>query len=117
MEPSGTILPTLFSYLVQSPILLVWLAGFILAIAYWRRHPRVSLLTVIALVIFLLESVVSTYLNLWLPLLLSKRGIATLQMGQILVIKGIVASIILAVAWGLLIAAIFGGRQAVAKDN
>ena len=117
MEPSDTILPTLFSYLVQFPILLVWLAGFILAIAYWRRHPRASLLTVIALVIFLLESVVNTYLNLWLPLMLSERGIATFQMSQILVVKGIVTSIILAVAWGLLIAAIFGGRQAAATEN
>jgi hypothetical protein len=117
MEPSDTILPTLFAYLVQSPILLVWLAGFILAAVHWRKHPRVSLLTVIALAIFLIEGLVDTYLNLWLPLMLSERGMAAVQMGQFFTAKGIVTSIIGAVAWGLVVAAIFSGRPAVTMHD
>jgi hypothetical protein len=110
MDTSDTILPMLFSYLVQSPILLVWLAGFILAAVHWRKHPQVSLLTVIALAIFLIEALVDTYLNMWLPLMLSERGMAAMQIGQFFTAKGILTSIIGAVAWGLLIAAIFSGR-------
>jgi hypothetical protein len=117
METSDTILPTLFSMMVQSPILLVWLAGFILAAVHWRRHPRVSLLTVIALAIFLVETLVNTYLNLWLPLMLSERGVAAVQIGQLFAAKGILTSIIGAVAWGLLIAAIFSGRPAVTTSQ
>jgi hypothetical protein len=117
MEPSDRILPLLASLLLQSPILLVWLAGFILAVVYWRRHPRVSLFTVIALVIFLVETLVDSYLNLWLPLMLSERGMGAVQLGQFYMIKGFVSAIIGAVAWGLLVAAIFSERRAVTTDN
>ena len=117
MDASDMILPTLASLLIQSPILLVWLAGFILALVYWRRHPRASLFTVIALVIFLVETLVDTYLNLWLPLMLSERGMGAVQLGQIYMIKGILTAIIGAVAWGLIVAAIFSGRGAVTTDH
>jgi hypothetical protein len=117
MDTSNTFIPTLVSYLGLFPTLLVWLTGFILASVYWRRHPRVSLLTVISLAIFLVEALVSTYLNLWLPLILSEHSIETTQIGLIFAIKGIVTSIILAVAWGMLVAAIFGERKAVPIDK
>jgi hypothetical protein len=117
MEASHLISAVLASLLFQSPILLVWFAGFILALVYWRRHPRASLFTIIALVIFLVETLVDTYLNLWLPFQLSERNIAAGQIGQIYMVKGIVTSIIGAVAWGLIVAAIFSGRRAVAASQ
>ena len=117
MDPSDTILPTLIAYLVQSPILLVWLIGLVLATVYWRRHPRVSLLTVIALVVFLIETLVNTYINMWLPLLLSRRGMESSQMVQLLGIKNIVTSIIIAIGWSMVVAAIFSGRKAATMDT
>ena len=114
MNPFETILPTLASYLVQGPILLVWLVGFILALVYWRRHPRVSLLTVIALLIFLGETLAGTYLNLWLPLMLTGRGVQAAA--TVFLIKSILTSLILAIAWALLVAAIFGWRRAASQE-
>ena len=117
MDVPNLILPMLGSLLLQSPILLVWLAGFILAAMYWRRHPRASLFTAIALAIFLVETLVDTYLNMWLPLQLSERGMGAVQISQIYMVKGIVTAIIGAVAWGLIVAAIFSGRRAVATSQ
>ena len=117
MDTSNLISAVLASLLFQSPILLVWLAGFILAVVYWRRHPRASLFTVIALVIFVVETLVDSYLNLWLPLMLSEQNMGAIQIGQIYIVKGILTAIIGAVAWGLLVAAIFSGRRAVAASQ
>ena len=116
MELSGTLLPTLVTYLIQLPLLLVWLIGIILAGVYWRRNPAVSLLTIIAIGMLFLESLVATYLNLWLPVTLSQRGWGASQMGTVLALKGLVQSIANAAAWGLLIAAIFGWRRAEGKN-
>ena len=117
MDASHLIFTMLGSLLLQSPILLVWLAGFILALVDWRRHPRRSLFTVIALAIFLIETLVDTYLNMWLPLLLSERNLEAAQISQLFLIKGMLTSIIGAVAWGLIVAAIFSGRRAVTTEN
>lgn len=111
MNTSDTILPTLVSYLMQLPIFLVWLVGFVLAFVYWGRYPRVSLLTLIGLTIFLIETLANTYLSLWLPIMLSQRGITTAQIGVILTGKGIVTALVDAIGWGLIVAAIFSGRR------
>lgn len=115
MELSGTPLPTLVTYLIQLPLLLVWLVGIILAGVYWRRNPVVSLLALVAISMLFLESLVATYLNLWLPVMLSQRGWGAGRIGTFLAAKGLLQSVMSAVAWGLLIAAIFGWRKAEGK--
>jgi hypothetical protein len=115
MDASSSFLSTLISYLIQTPVVLVWFVALVLSAIYWRRHPRVSSLTVIAVAILLVETLVNTFLNLWLPLFLSDRGMGTGQIAQILAVKAIVTGVIVAVAWAMVVAAIFGGRRAAPK--
>ncbi len=69
------LLGTFTSYLAQYFLVaLVWLVGVILSIASWQRHPRASRLTLIAVAILFVTSLVSTYTSLYLPLLLRDRG-------------------------------------------
>jgi hypothetical protein len=39
------------------PVLLIVLGGSVFAVLRWRRHPRVSLMTLIALLFYLIEAV------------------------------------------------------------
>jgi hypothetical protein len=47
--------------LPQIPVFLVWLVAIILALVFWKRHPTVSLLVVIALFVFLVLSAADTF--------------------------------------------------------
>jgi hypothetical protein len=49
------------------PMLLIVLGGSIFAVLRWKRHPRVSLMTLIALVLYLIEAVVFIAFLYWLP--------------------------------------------------
>jgi MFS family permease len=98
-------------FLVQFPVVLVWLIGLVLSLVYWRRHPKVSLLTFIAIAGLLVSSLIGTYLSVWLPVTLQERGWSANQIGTVIAARGIIGSLIAAVLWGLLIAAIFGWRS------
>jgi hypothetical protein len=111
MNTTDVILPTLSTYLFQLPLFLVWLAGIILAIMRWQRHPRVSLLVLIALILILIETIINSFLGIWIPLMLSQQGATPGQMGTILAIWRLFASILGAVTWGLVLVAVFGWRD------
>lgn len=102
---------TFMVYLVQSPVILVWLIGLVLSLVYWRRHPTVSLVAIIAIMGFLVISLISTYVSTWLPMTLRERGWSIGQIGIALTARGIISSLVSAVLWGLLLAAIFGWRN------
>lgn len=110
MDVNNALLSTGGAYLVQAPIVLVWLVGIGLAVAHWQRHPRVSLLVVSAIVLSLLTVLIGTPLNLWLPLATRNFGWSTGQLGVVLLLTNVVRSLIAAVAWGLMIAAVFAWR-------
>ena len=102
----------LSSYLInQLPVILVWIVGVILALFHWKRYPRVSLMALAAIVIFFLNSAAGAFLSLYLPLTLRERGWSTSQMSLVYTANAIVQSLIAAVAWGLVLAAIFGERN------
>ncbi|MCB0214298.1 MAG: hypothetical protein KDJ52_33475 [Anaerolineae bacterium] len=103
------IIATLTSFASQLPVILVWLAGFIMAIVFWRRHPRVSLLTVIAMVGFFINTLVGTYISLWLPRM-QPQGWSMEQIGMAFAVSGFIRAFISAILWGLLLVAVFGWR-------
>jgi hypothetical protein len=109
------LIPTLTVYLTQLPVILVWLIGLVLALVYWRRHPTVSLLAIIAIVGFLVTSLVGTYLSVWLPLTLQERGWSIGRIGILMTARGVIGSLISAVLWALLLAAVFGWRNRPAE--
>ncbi|MCM3872179.1 MAG: hypothetical protein ND895_15965 [Pyrinomonadaceae bacterium] len=49
------------------PIILLALVGIVLAIARWKRHPRVSLLTAIGMGVFLSQSLFFMFVYYFLP--------------------------------------------------
>ena len=106
------LLATLTAYVTQYFIIaLVWMVAAVLSLSYWRRHPRVSRLTLIAIVIFFAESLASTCANWYLPIMLHNTGRADDIPSLYYTITGIVSSVMLAVAWGFIIAAIFSQRD------
>ena len=110
-------LGTLTSLLTEIPLLLVWLTGLSLALIFWKRHPRVSLITVIAIGVFLVITPVEVFLNLWLPLYFDHQGMGFQQIALIYNLKAILQAIISAGLWTLVLAAIFGWRKHPAVES
>ncbi len=98
-------------FLTRIPVILVMLTAIILAIVFWRKHPNVSLFTVIGCGGNLILNLVGTYISTWLPMTLSNRGISYSEISVFLGIWSIASSILNMVFWGLIIAAIFGWRN------
>jgi cyanate permease len=59
----------------------------------------------------LIVNVVDTYLSMWLPVTLKERGLSMTQIGVELAVREFVVSLISAILWGLIIAAIFSRRR------
>ena len=109
---SETIFSTLSSFLAQAPMFLVWLAGLVVAIIRWQRHPRVSLLALIGLSLLLLETFIGTIMNIQLPVLFSGWGWGAAEIGTFFIIKGFIQAVVAAIGFGLLLVALFGWRTA-----
>lgn len=105
------VFPTLTSLLFHLPVALVWLVGVAFALLFWQRHPRVSLLTVVAIALLFLDTLADTILNVAVPLSFYSQGMSATQIGLFFAAKNAITSIVAAIAWGLLIAAIFGWRK------
>jgi len=94
---------------VNAPLYLAWLAGIVLAISRWRRHPTVSLLTLIALALLLLSSVVGVIVFAWLPHVLIDRS-SSIDLSVVYSLVGLVLNAIRAAGWGIILVALFGWR-------
>lgn len=93
------------------PLLLVWLGGILYALATWGRHPRVSLMVVIALVIFILSGLAGLAAALALPLFIHTRtGLPFQTIANGLGVFNILRALVEAAAWLLLLAAAFSAR-------
>jgi len=99
------IVAVLGNLLTRLPLILVWLVMGILAVVRWDRHPRKSLLTLLAVVILFLQAVVGTFLNIRLSLLMSTSGASRIALW--LTLLNIGGALVSAGAWGLLAAALF----------
>jgi len=103
-----SLLPTI---LVQIPILLVMLVGAILALIYWRRNAKVSLLVIVALVLSFIVRAGSALQGALMPFLVNTQGWEFQRIGWLASCLGIVWSLLSAVALGLLLGAAFGWRK------
>jgi hypothetical protein len=99
------------SILIQEPICLLWLMGLIMAWIQRHEHPKVSGLAAAALLLFLLQTSVGIYMDMWMPVLLYKHmqqlpewlfGLLTFNEPMQLIIR--------TVAWSLLLFALFNWR-------
>jgi hypothetical protein len=103
--------PNLWGLLVSSPVYVVLIVGIVIAAARWSRHPRVSLLAVSGMAILLLFDVVWMLLNPWLQIVLIRQGVMTARLGFIFGLVSFAASLVRALGWGLVLAALFTGRS------
>ena len=112
------ILPAYFvSLLPNTPLYLVWIIGLVLSILHRRRHSKVSLLTFISLSMFVVISLVGVFLGIWLPVNFYNDGLDAREIGIISMSINVITSLISSVAWGLLIAAIFGWRKQISTST
>ncbi len=96
----------------QLPVLITLLVGFIIAITRWKKNPRVSLLAVIAFVIFSVITILSVFSNSVLPYILydnSNMDYATI--GIIFSVISVLFNLLAAVSWILLLIALFGKKK------
>ncbi len=56
------LMETLRSLVGAAPVFLVWLIGILFALTRWRRHPKVSLIALIALGGYLLSTLAMEFL-------------------------------------------------------
>lgn len=113
MSDIGTMLSNLIYPLIASlPLLIVWIVGIILAITHWRKQPRPSLFTLLAIIIFLIALVGGILFNNFGPPLMSQSGIPWSTYRIIFLFSNLLFNLFSAGAWVLLLLAIFKQKKA-----
>jgi hypothetical protein len=108
----GIVVSTLFQNLVQLPVYLVLLAGILVAVTTWRKHPRMSMCAISGIGIIFLTTLIATQLGNSLPVYLHARGLPARFMGTVLLVINLAHSITAAAGWALVLWALFGWRNA-----
>jgi hypothetical protein len=116
MSTSGVLDQFLTQLLGQSPTLVVYLIGLVLALAFWGRHPTPCLLTFLATALLMLTTVGVTWLQLdWIRG--ANAGASSRSIAERLQMLAIVSGFVRAGAMGLLIWAVFSGRTSHAAGG
>jgi hypothetical protein len=100
------VLSNLFVYM---PLFLVWMGGLIFAGTIWSRHRSIAILLASACLLALLTDLVGGLLSASFPFLYSRGGRSASQLGIIFAIVGVIRSLMMATAWGLVFAAVWRG--------
>jgi hypothetical protein len=105
-----------FSFLGQQlayslPQLLVYLAGLILAIIFFRKYSTSALLVLCGSVVLLLTSLGQTFIQFYLFRARVESGWSAAGYARMLSIVFVVASILRALGLALWLAAVFAGRK------
>jgi hypothetical protein len=102
---------TMYLLLKRSPLLLLLVGGTGFAIFRWKRHPRVSLMTALALLTCLVETMFFSILYLWFPRYLISLGLSGQMIDTIESALLVTDDFVFAVVLILLVAAAFTGRD------
>jgi len=108
------ILPNLAIY---APIVLVLLVGFVLAIVTWKKHPKASLLTILAIPLFILNLLLSLVVPFFPQFLLYLNVRINFPLRSLAIVSNIVLSALSFIGWILILLAIFLRRKPKAKLN
>lgn len=105
-------IPFLTQLAGQSPLLLAYFVGIALALAFWRRYPRPSAFTLVAMLLLILISLGQTMANVYL-VVYRGGGVAwsPAKLQWALTANMLVGSLTRALALGLLLAAAFADRE------
>ncbi len=113
---NDVLVSSLMQLLGQTPVLLVYLLGPILALVFWRRCPVSSLLTLVASVLLLLLAVIQAFATQYLIIRARvELGWSSEEMSRVLSAVALVGNVLRALGLGLLLAAVFLGRRAAPR--
>lgn len=96
---------------IQSPVLLVHLAGVVVAFACWQRMPTTSLLVLMGAGIMLATSIARVFLYQYLSHSTAQAAQDMQQRVLMFTMVGLLTSIVYAGGLALLVAAAFVGRR------
>ncbi|HCU57318.1 MAG TPA: hypothetical protein DF984_03680 [Anaerolineaceae bacterium] len=109
MTSYGPLFRNAFSQLLTTlPLMIAWLVGIILAIVGWKKHPRNSLLTLIALVVLGFIHILAVFFNNSFYYIASMNGMDYTLVRTIQIVVQVLFSLGDAAGWVLLLIALFG---------
>lgn len=88
------------------PLALVYCVGILLAGVFWRKHPEVSLLSVLAFLLLLVGLAASAGIQFWV---MNNRGDP--DVARTAGLLGGARNVLVLLAWGVLLVALFGWRH------
>lgn len=89
---------------------LLCLGGIIFAIVRWRRHPRVSVMTALSLVVYAIEAVSFSLFLYWFPRLMEPLRLTSAGMNNLYSVVFFLEDFVFAAVIILLVAAALTGR-------
>jgi len=99
------------------PTYVVWGIGIIISILRRRKHPQVSLLTILSLIVFMISGIAQPYITFWYQYKLMEGVYYAKEVGFYLGIMSMFSSLIHSVIWVLLLIAIFGWRDSSGENT
>lgn len=102
--------------LPRTPPLVLALVGILIALVLWKRHPKVSLLASLGLVLFLVESLTFMSVYYYLPRLI-RTGWTLSDVNTVFMVAQVCQDCLFAVVIVLLVAAAFSSRQPQISDS
>ncbi len=97
-------------YLFMIPVYLIWFIIFILAIVKFRSNTGVAVMTLIAIIIFAVSTVISIAWSLISPSLYSSYDWSS-SVKIISIVITVLRALLQTIGWGLIAGAIFSGRN------
>lgn len=95
-------------------MLLLALVAIVFAIARWRRHPAISMITVAAFIIYLIKIFVFVALYYWLPTLRTSMHLSYAAIDNLSLLLGALNDFGFAIVILMLVVAAFSKRQPLA---
>jgi len=95
----------------RTPMLLVSVGGIVFAIARWKRHPRASLMTMLALALYWVEAFVYICIRYWLPRFVEAMRLSGKAINVLFIVISVLDDFAFAVVIILLVGAAFTGRK------
>lgn len=113
MDVMGIARQLLMTLGTQVPLLAVWVVGAARAAAHWQRDPRSALLVLLACIVCIFDIIVFGVIYAILPMLLhGGMDVGGFNLRFVYQGLGFVRSCLIAVAWVLVLVAVFRRRSA-----
>ena len=101
----------LLAFLRRLPMLILSVVGILFAVVRWKRHPKVSLITMSAFGIYLIDFVAYTSIRYWLPNAIPAMRLSDIGYTRLLTVISVLDDFVFAVIIILLVTAAFTGRR------